>query len=399
MNDRRTKVNENRCHPVRLLLFICLASLQFSALSGESTTTVDAAEIQARLRQLKSDIDKFTSQLQDSKSTRSNIQSDLKQNEKDIGEIIKKIETIEEDLKDSEDKISNLQKQQIELAMAKNEQQGYIVRQIRAAYRIGNQEYLKVLLNQENPGKISRMLRYYDYFNRARAQQIERYSATINSLAAVAENIVEETKKLATDRSHLQNRRFALANIRQQREKILLRLNATIVGKDAKLKILISDRRHLQQLLARIDRELVQLPAPGQVIPFAQLKGKMILPVRGNIRNRFGSTLDKGKLPWNGLFIDAAEGNPVYAVHYGRVVFSDWLRGFGLLLIINHGEGYMSLYGHNQSLYREIGDWVDAGEIVASIGKSGGLDRSGLYFEIRHNGKPRDPQIWCIARA
>lgn len=392
-------MNENSCHPVRVLLFMCLASLQFSALCSESTTTVDAAEIQTRLKQLKSDIDKFTSQLADTKSKRTNIEADLKQNEKDIGEIIKKIEVIEEDLKDSEHKISNLQKQQKELVIAKNEQQGYIVRQIRAAYQIGNQEYLKVLLNQENPSKITRMLKYYDYFNRARAQQIERYSATITSLEVIAENIVEKTKKLARGRSLLQSRRFALANIKQQREKILFRLNATIIGKDAKLKILISDRRHLEELLARIDTELTLLPAPGQVIPFAQLKGKMILPVRGKISNRFGSTLDKGKLPWNGLFIAAAEGEPVYAVHYGRVVFSDWLRGFGLLLIINHGEGYMSLYGHNQSVYREIGDWVDAGEIVASIGNSGGLDRSGLYFEIRYDGKPRDPQIWCIARA
>jgi septal ring factor EnvC (AmiA/AmiB activator) len=392
-------MKKNSSHPVRVLLAICLASLPYSALCGEPTTTVDAAEIQARLKQLKSDIEKFTDQLEDTKGKRAGLESELKQNEKDIGEIIKKIDVIEEDLDDGEDKISDLQKRQRELVIAKEEQQDYIVQHIRAAYQIGNQEYVKVLLNQEDPSKIARMLVYYDYINKARAQQIERYSATIASLAVVERDIVRQTEKLARDRSRLQNRHIELAKIRQQRGKTLLRRNATIVGKVAELKILISDRQRLEELLTRIERDIAFLPTPSQVIPFARLKGKMILPAVGKISNRFGSPLTRGKLSWNGLFIAAAEGQPVYAVHYGRVVFSGWLRGFGLLLIINHGEGYMSLYGHNQSLHREIGDWVDAGEIIASTGNSGGLPRSGLYFEIRYGGKPRDPQIWCIARA
>mgnify|MGYP001202879209 CR=1 FL=1 len=384
--------------PVRVLIFACLASPQFGALCSESTT-VEAAEIEAKLKQLKLDIDKFTTLLEDTKGERSDIESDLKQNEKDIGEIIKKIDKIEKDLDDGEDKIGDLQERQTELLTAKQEQQEHITKQIRAAYQIGNQEYFKVLLNQENPSKIARLLVYYDYVNKARAEQVARYSATIASLAVVQAEIVKESETLARDRSRLQHRQNDLARIKQQRESTLVRLNATIIGKDAELKILISDRRRLEELLARIDRDIALLPTPSQVAPFATLKGKMSLPAAGKISNRFGSPLNAGKLHWNGLFITAPEGEPVYAVHYGRVVFSDWLRGFGLLLIINHGQGYMSLYGHNQSLHREIGDWVVAGEIIASTGNSGGLDRSGLYFEIRYAGKPRDPQVWCVARA
>lgn len=122
------------------------------------------------------------------------------------------------------------------------------------------------------------------------------------------------------------------------------------------------------------------------------------MPIAGRVTNRFGSARSSGKLRWNGVFIEAEPGTPVTAVHYGRVVFSDWLRGFGLLLIVDHGDGYMSLYGHNEVLYRETGDWVTAGETIATVGDTGGQNRSGLYFEIRHAGKPTDPQHWCRVR-
>ena len=391
-------IREN-CDRMRVLLLVLLASLHSLGLCSESPARVDAAEIQAELDQLRSEIDKFTQLLDETKSERSSIESELKQNEKGISELIKKIQALKEQLNKGREKISALQQRQRELLLAKSEQQQYVVRQIRAAYQIGSQEYLKVLLNQENPNQIARMLKYYDYLNRARAQQIEQYSATIAELEAVEREIEKGTEQLVKDRSLLRTRHLALAGIKKEREQTLLRLNATIIGKDAELKILIGDRERLKALLLRIDRDIASLPAPSEVLPFDRLKGSMALPVEGRISNRFGSTLNKGKLNWNGLFITATEGTPVYAIHYGRVVFSDWLRGFGLLLIINHGEGYMSLYGHNQALYREIGDWVAAGEIIASIGNSGGFAESGLYFEIRYEGKPRDPQIWCVARA
>ena len=141
------------------------------------------------------------------------------------------------------------------------------------------------------------------------------------------------------------------------------------------------------------------MPIPEDAEPFGAMQGKLYLPVTGRISHRFGNRRNQGKLRWDGVFIDADEGVPVHAVHYGRVVFSDWLRGFGLLVIINHGEGYMSLYGHNQALYRQTGEWVHAGEVIATVGDTGGQSRTGLYFEIRIAGEPSDPQKWCVARA
>ena len=154
----------------------------------------------------------------------------------------------------------------------------------------------------------------------------------------------------------------------------------------------------LQALLDRITASIADLPTPGDTTPFVREKGKLLLPVSGRITDRFGTSRNNGKLRWNGIFIAAPRGAPVRAIHYGRVVFSDWLRGFGLLLIIDHGDGYMSLYGHNQVLYTEVGDWVTAGEIVATVGDTGGQNRAGLYFEIRYKGKPTNPQLWCQAR-
>jgi septal ring factor EnvC (AmiA/AmiB activator) len=148
----------------------------------------------------------------------------------------------------------------------------------------------------------------------------------------------------------------------------------------------------------RLQESLANLDAPRSAQPFAGMQGKLLLPVEGRISHRFGNQRNQGKLRWHGIFIDAAEGESVYAVHYGRVVFSDWLRGFGLLMIVSHGEGYMSLYGHNQALFRETGDWVSAGEVIAAVGDSGGQDKTGLYFEIRIDGKPNNPQNWCVTR-
>jgi len=281
---------------------------------------------------------------------------------------------------------------------AKEEQQQYIGQQVRAAYKVGRQEYLKILLNQENPSQISRTLKYYDYFNRARAAQVERYNATLASLRQVEQQIVEESAVLQDDQVKLKERQRELTRSRSDREATLATLNATILDRDAEIRKLTTDRGHLEELLERISRNIAQLPAPSSVVPFVDVRGRMTLPVEGSITDRFG-TPNKGSVRWNGLFIAAEAGKPVYAIHYGRVVFSDWLRGFGLMIIINHGNGYMSLYGHNQAIFRETGEWVQAGEVIGSAGNSGGLDRTGLYFEIRVSGKPTDPLGWCVARA
>jgi septal ring factor EnvC (AmiA/AmiB activator) len=378
-------------------MFLGLSITATVSLSAEQTT--DPAELERKLQALESEISKFKEMLNKTRGEKSTIEGNLETNEKNINDLLKKIQTIETDLEKGENKISRLTDEQKELAVAKSEQQEHIGRQIRAAYQIGNQEYLKVLLNQEDPNQISRMLTYYDYFNRARARQIESYNETIVQLRNVTNLIETENLMLEDNRNRLQVEQKEVIRVQIEKRKILVTLNREISTTGKALDRKIGDRDQLEQLIKRIQAGIINLPGPKDLVPFVTLKGQLLLPVAGRIIHRYGNNRIAGKLKWSGVMIDAPEGEAVQAVHYGRVVFSDWLRGFGLLMIINHGEGYMSLYGHNQVLYRETGEWVIAGDTIAAVGDTGGQNRPGLYFEIRVAGKTADPQLWCRARS
>jgi septal ring factor EnvC (AmiA/AmiB activator) len=329
---------------------------------------------------------------------KSELEAVLERNEQGINKLVNKIDTIEKSLDTTSDKISSLTGKQKELLTVKSGQQYYIKKQIRAAYEIGSQEYLKVLLNQEDPNEITRMLTYYDYFNQARSKQIESYNLTLLDLDRVTQELAEETVVLKSQRMTLGTQQKSLANVQKEKQVTLKALINQISTTGSAISKLEQDRGRLEQLLDKLQESLANLDAPRSAQPFAGMQGKLLLPVKGRISHRFGNQRNQGKLKWHGIFIDASEGESVYAVHYGRVVFSDWLRGFGLLMIISHGEGYMSLYGHNQALFRETGDWISAGEVIAAVGDSGGQDKTGLYFEIRIDGTPNNPQNWCVAR-
>ena len=374
-----------------LLLFLCTGHL----FAQES---MNQQEIEQKLRALEEEISKFKGMIENTEGQKSDIEETLQRNKKGISDLINKIEGIEEELKGNEDKVSRLTREEKELLLKKTEQQDYIEKQVRAAYEIGNQEYLKVLLNQEDPDELARMLIYYDYFNRARAEQIIHYNDTLENLDRVSSELSLEITLLDKNRQFLVREKSALAITQQQKKRALKALISQIRSSGTEITRLQQDRSRLEQLLSRLENSLANLPTPEDALPFSGMQGKLQMPIDGRVSQRFGHRRNAGKLTWDGIFIEAGEGEPVYAIHYGRVVFSDWLRGFGLLMIISRGEGYMSMNGHNQVLYRETGDWVTAGDIIATVGDSGGQNKTGLYFEIRISGKPSDPQRWCIAR-
>ena len=385
-------------HSIALILLatgiLVIAPLPTSA-ANESG---DPAKVQAQIKQLEAEIAKFKHMLEQTRGERDDLQSTLEKNEKEISDLMKKIQDLQQKIDAGKDKVSKLQNEQQGLRVARAQQQDLIANQVRAAYRIGNQEYMKVVLNQQDPNQLSRMLAYYDYFNHARAEQVKKYRSTIARLEDVKQQIVAENEELRANQESLRDKGKELRATQAQRQQTLVALNADIKRTGSAISDRTKDRERLEALLERITDDIANLPTPDDTVPFSQEKGKLLLPVAGDITNHFGSARNDGKLRWHGIFIAADTGTPVKAIHYGRVVFSDWLRGFGLLLIINHGNGYMSLYGHNQVLYREVGDWVTAGETIATVGDSGGQKRPGLYFEIRHAGKPANPQLWCQAR-
>ncbi|MFT7688803.1 MAG: septal ring factor EnvC (AmiA/AmiB activator) [Candidatus Azotimanducaceae bacterium] len=359
----------------------------------------DPAKIQQELQALEDEINKFRSLLNDTQTQRSKVEGTLEKNETDINEILNKINEIQKDLKKGKKEISYLQSQQNKLLDQRLDQQKSIAAQINASYKLGSQQYLKVVLNQEDPNELSRMLSYYDYFNKARTSQIKTYEATLTDLTKVEAQISQQNQKLMSATAQLDTQQTGLLVIQNSNKRVLASLNKEITKTGNAIEKRIEDREHLETLLERITVGIAKLSIPISADPFKNMRGNLLLPVSGNISHQFGSVRSAGKLKWDGIFIEAPEGESVHSIHYGQVVFSDWLRGFGLLLIINHGEGYMSLYGHNQVLYREAGDWIAEGELIAKVGNSGGQAKSGLYFEIRNGGKPTNPQLWCQTRA
>lgn len=385
-----------RCLIISLLGFAFLPLASHGA--ENSSTQRDPAELMKELDALEAEIEKFKQMLKRTEGERSDLESSLESNEQDINQILKRIQSIQTDLKKGENKLSSLSNEQADLLDKKASQQTRIAQHLRAAYELGRTPQLKVLLNQEDPQKLERMMSYYQAINAARIAEIETYERTMAQLANLEVLIAEQNDELRDKSMQLSRERSGLLEVRKSKQEVLALLNAEIAAAGNELEQKLEDRARLDELISRITAGIGNLTAQTDTRPFAEMRGNLLLPVSGQIAREFGSRRADGKLRWNGLLIAAREGDPVHAVHYGRVVFSDWLRGFGLLMIISHGDGYMSLYGHNQVLYRETGDWIAAGETIAAVGNTGGQSQFGLYFEIRSAGKPANPVLWCQAR-
>lgn len=373
----------------RIFIILCLFMQPLNSYAEEAS--------EQQLNTLKNRIGKLEKWLNSAKGEQASMQKALRQSERKIGKIASKLNRLTGELKATQSKLSTLKKERNKLLADSELQARQIAEQVRAAYGIGRSEYLKVLLNLEQPAELSRTLRYYDYFNKARAEQIEQYTKTARQLEQNEVQINEQMLSLQRSRQSLEEQHRALKESKKQRQTVLISLQSDISQKGKELSKMLADRERLEELLSEVEEAIADLDLPDATTPIKTLKGKLPWPTQGKVVRSFGSRDKESGSRWNGVLIRAKEGNDVHAVHYGRVVFSDWLRGFGLLLIIDHGNGYMSLYGHNQSLYKETGDWVSTNDVISSVGNSGGQNSAGLYFEMRRNGKPENPKRWILA--
>ncbi len=370
-------------------LLVMLAGVTASVHAAETE-----AEYQARLNKLNATISQITRELESVKGTRSELEKELQGSETKISDLNKKIAEIQEALAKEKKRLAALQTERAALEQKRNAQQQQAGRYIKAAYQLGQQSEIKLLLNQSNPTDVSRTLRYYDYFIQAHSKHIKSYLQTLNRLAEVEPQIITSKNQLEQSQQNLVKQQRALTQSQAQRKQTLVKLNKDISQKENSLASLKKDREQLQKLLDEMSDFLANLAPPGDSTPFRKRQGKLSWPTYGKLTASFGSRRNGG-LNWDGVFITSKEGTPVKAIHGGHVVFSDYLRGHGMLLIIDHGNGYMSLYAHNQTLLKDTGEWVNAGDTVARVGNSGGLSEAGLYFEIRHQGKPINPARWC----
>ena len=426
---------------LRVLIALALTCLLQPAFADERAQTQQQLDA---TRQDIAELKKLLGKLQEEKS---GVQKELKGTETEMGKLQKQVDALQKELQKSESELQRLDAEKKKLQSARTEQQRLIAIQARAAYQNGRQEYLKLLLNQQNPEKFARTLTYYDYLSQARLEQLKNFNETLRQLANVEKDIGLQQAQLLVQKSSLDTQREELDKVRKERQQVLAKLNDDVKARDQKLASREQDQADLSKVLKTIEETLARQareaeearqkaliaqqeaekkrlreaqaetsdaprkPArstPGALVsssgetfggPFAATRGKLPWPVDGRLLARFGETRgDDARTKWDGVMISASAGSQVHAVHGGRVVFADWLRGAGLLVILDHGNGFLSLYGHNQTLLKSAGDVVKAGESISTVGSSGGQDTPALYFAIRQQGHPSDPAQWCRAQ-
>ncbi|WP_246237609.1 murein hydrolase activator EnvC family protein [Caldichromatium japonicum] len=269
---------------------------------------------------------------------------------------------------------------------------------LRTAYVLGRADRLRLLLNQEDPERATRVMSYFAYFNRERMRRVHAVQERAEQLERLARAVEDEVRRLAEEIQRQEITRQRLEQARQERTQVLHELEATIHNRAATLEGLKHEAESLRLLVEHL-RQQAQIQAELNIQPvsFAEMKGRLSWPLlEGRILAPFGSRKRGSELTWDGVLLAVREGEEVRAVKDGRVVYADWLRGFGLLIVLDHGDGYMTLYGHNKALLREVGEWVASGDPIALSSDGSGSDAS-LYFAIRYKGRPQDPAVWCTS--
>jgi len=372
------------------------ASLAWPASAAQGARPeADASKAEAELKSIKTEIERVTQEISVQQVERDRLTLELRSAEVSVSKARELLEELrrERAVRAARRAALAAHKRELQAELASN--RDALAGQLRAAYLIGREEPLKLLLNQKDPARAGRMFVYYSYFGRARASQIRLIEADVHGIEQLDGELEAEDAKLAELEKHQRAEVAALEQARSRRTQVLASLEAESHSRAQSLERLRSQQAGLERLLRELRRATEKFPVEGNDA-FAHLRGKLAWPVSGRIVARFGESR-AGGLKWDGLLVATERGAPVRAVYQGRVIYADWLPGLGLLTIVDHGDGYMSLYGHNERLHKAVGEHVAAGDTIASAGDSGGSNRPELYFEIRRSGKPVDPRPWFQA--
>ena len=378
---------------------LCLTALQtlevYAFLFGLTLMPYAIADDQqqSKLDILQSNISELQKTLTARNEQQTDLETDLERVETEASTLNTSIRELSNNIKTVEKQLIGKQKEKANLEVNISGQNDAIIAQLRSAQKIGDQEPIKLLLNQEDPQKIARMFKYYDYFLQARSAKIEQYLISVTALNDIIQSISSNKLELISAKDSLSKNQVNLKTNITQRENTLRKLQLAVANDQQKLTDLKRQRRELEALLNEVETAVADLILPTNSLPFTSRKGELEWPTKGKLTQRYGAQRN-GPVQWQGWLIKVSAGAAVKTVHQGRIVFSNYLRGFGLLLIIDHGDGYMTLYGHNQELLKDTGDWVQTNEIIARAGNTGGLSAPALYFEIRSQGQPTNPKKW-----
>ncbi|WP_256207798.1 murein hydrolase activator EnvC [Nitrosomonas sp. Nm166] len=379
-----------------MLICILTSFYPFSAFSDN----------QENLKALRERIQSLQKDLADREIIKQNTSDTLQEAERTISAINHRLTKLIEHDRQATEEFKQLQIQQRQIKSEIETERNQLEKLLYQQYLGGQQSYLRLILSQQDPNQIARDMHYYKQLSLARSSSIQNLQDNQYKINALAEESHQKKKEITAVQSEYFEQRKKLEQEKSRHQILLTQISGQIIQQQQEINKLENDEKRLTKLVNEINKLLVQVKSKGTLIsnklpdastsgiPFSSLKGKLNLPVRGKLLNSFGGQRSGKQVTWKGLFIQSRNGNDVKAISEGRVVFADWLRGFGNLIIVDHGNGYMSLYGNNETLHKQVGNVIRGGDTIATVGNSGGNADSGLYFELRHRGKPFDPMTW-----
>jgi septal ring factor EnvC (AmiA/AmiB activator) len=373
------------------------------------TGTVSASQ-QEELENLRQRITTMQSEMAKTSESKTEAADALRESERAISDSNRKIAELAEQQREADTKLNELHAQQQQLKQHLSWQQALLSRLLYQQYLGGKHEYLKLMLDNQDPNKVARDLQYFRYIARNRAAWLDSLRTNLNAIKNISDKVQAQSEALSNLRAEQAAQKEKLKQDQHERLQVLGRISNQLTQQRHEITRLQHDENRLARLVAKI-AEMLAKPKTKSLFrnenipdnrfdgqPFERLQGKLALPVKGDITNHFGATRPDSTVLWKGIFIRSSSGQSVKVIAAGRVVFADWLRGFGNLLIVDHGHAYMSLYGNNETLYKQVGDELRGGDTIATVGNSGGNSDSGLYFELRHESKPLDPIKWLAKK-
>jgi len=347
---------------------------------------------EAQIKALKSNISKLQKSIRTESGEQRKLEKAQRESAAKLNQLAQQKGKLDVELAGLNSHAGSLRSQRDQLRKKLSAGELQIQQLIRQQHRLGEQSRLQLLLSQKDPEQVNRMLHYYDDLNAALAKQLAEFQQQLQALKATEDNLGGTELDIAENKSQLDKQIALLKKAREQRREKIAAIKKSISHQRKKIGDYQKDQKRLQKVLAGIIKSIEQAKLAQRNQKFSKQKGKLDWPIRGRVLRSFGSK--QNSVSYTGIFIRAAAGQSVRAVHGGRVVYSDWLRGYGQLLIIDHGDGYMSLYGHNEGLLKQTGDRVAVGEIVTTVGQTSDDGEPGLYFGIRYNGKSSNPRRW-----
>ena len=373
---------------------VCLLALASSVFGQDA----DLTQIKEKeLEDVREQISRLKQSMDERAADRDRVTGELQAAEVGISEKRIHLQELERQRQFSQKKKEELDRRLRSRAQELQAESAQLGAQVRAAYTSGSQERMKLLLNQHDPATLGRLIAYYKYLSDFRGANIETINGHIRELSNLRQQVAAEESRLAGLARARTAELEELSTAQEQRQALLASLKAKIAEEGSEIERLAAQEKDLARLIEELTRILSDYPITSEE-PFSTLKGRLTWPVAGTLLRDFGQPRASGRLKWHGVVLSAPRGREIRAIYHGRVIFADWLAGMGLLVIVDHGEGYMTLYGYNETTLKTAGDWVAPGDVIATVGDSGGQTEPGLYFELRKGTQPLNPSNWVKRR-